>query len=166
MRKAVRREKKYGGEWIKVLVTGAFCSANDNPEHVHFTPEELTACVSEATRLGMPVMAHAHAADGIVQAVRAGVRSVEHGSFINREGIQLMLEKGTYLVPTMYVGEHIVSQWDPNGPMNKAVQLMNDTNDKWLTCLRAAITAGVRVRVIYIYAVQASNNMLADVDAM
>lgn len=106
IRKAIRREIKYGADWIKILVTGAFMSANDDPRNVAFSPEELQAAVSEAARHGVPVAAHAHATQGIIQAVKAGVRSIEHGSYIDDEGIALMAKNGTFLVPTAYIGDY------------------------------------------------------------
>ena len=110
MRKAVREEIKNGSDWIKLLVTGAFMSVGDNPAHVHFSPEELNAAVEEARRREVPVMAHAHAAEGIKQAVRAGVRSIEHGTFMDDEAIDLMVENGVYLVPTLYIGEYFIEK--------------------------------------------------------
>lgn len=104
IRKAIRKEIKYGSDWIKLLVTGAFMSANDNPKNVHFSPEELEAAVAEANRRNVPIMAHAHATEGIKMAVRAGVRTIEHGSFIDEEAMDLMIEHGTYLIPTFAVG--------------------------------------------------------------
>lgn len=106
MRKAIRREIKYGSDWIKLLVTGAFHSVGDNPRNVAFSPEELQAAVEEAARFGVPVAAHAHAADGIKQAVEAGVRSIEHGTYLDDEAIRLMADHGTFLVPTIYVGDY------------------------------------------------------------
>ena len=108
IRKAIRREIKYGSDWIKLLVTGAFHSVGDNPRNVAFSPEELRAAVEEAARFGVPVAAHAHAADGIIQAVEAGVRSIEHGTYLDDEVIRLMADRGTYLVPTIYVGDYYV----------------------------------------------------------
>ena len=70
IRKAVRTEAKYGADWIKVLVTGAFMSVGDDPKAVQFSEEEFRAVVKEANRQGMPVMVHAHAAEGIKMAVR------------------------------------------------------------------------------------------------
>src|SRR5207247_1090887 len=72
MRKAVRQEIKYGSDWIKLLVTGAFMSVGDNPGDVHFSMEEIKMAVDEAARHRVPVMAHAHAAEGMKMAVRAG----------------------------------------------------------------------------------------------
>ncbi|MCP3977270.1 MAG: amidohydrolase family protein, partial [bacterium] len=108
IRKAVRQEVKHGSEWIKVLATGAFMTSGDNPLQVHFSPEELRALVEEAQRLGVPVMAHAHSTAGIKQAVLAGARSIEHGTFLDQEGIELMKARGVFLVPTLYVGEYFL----------------------------------------------------------
>ena len=103
MRKAVRNEIKYGSDWIKLLVSGAFMTAGDNPQNVHFSKEELAVAIDEATRRDVPVMAHAHSAEAIKMSVRAGARTIEHGSFLDDEGIKLMAEKGTYLVPTLTI---------------------------------------------------------------
>ena len=106
IRKAIRQEVKYGSDWIKLLVTGAFQSVGDDPRNVAFSPEELRAAVDEAARLGVPVAAHAHAAEGIREAVLAGARSIEHGTYMDDETIELMAERGTFLVPTIYVGDY------------------------------------------------------------
>lgn len=106
IRKAVREEVKYGSDWIKLLVTGAFQSVGDNPRNLAFSPEELQAAVDEAGRLGVPVAAHAHAAEGIKMAVAAGVRSIEHGTYLDDEAIRMMADAGTFLVPTIYVGDY------------------------------------------------------------
>jgi len=98
IRKAIRNEIKYGSDWIKLLVTGAFMTVGDNPQNVHFSPEELKAAVEEAARRDTPVMAHAHATEGIKMAVRAGVRSIEHGSYLDEECMDLMIKNGTYLI--------------------------------------------------------------------
>jgi len=79
--KAVRKEIKYGSDWIKLLVTGAFMSAGDNPQNVHFSEAEITTAIAEARRRDIPVMAHAHSTLGIKMAVKAGVRSIEHVHF-------------------------------------------------------------------------------------
>ena len=105
IRKVIREEIKFGADWIKLLVTGAFMSAGDNPKNVHFSPEELTTAVNEANRFGVPVAAHAHATKGIRMAVEAGVRSIEHGTYIDTETMVLMAERGTFLVPTLYISD-------------------------------------------------------------
>lgn len=106
IRKAIRQEIKYGSDWIKLLVTGAYQSVGDNPRNVAFSPEELRSAIEEAKRHNVPVAAHAHATEGIRQAVLAGVRSIEHGTFMNDEVINLMVKHGTFLVPTIYVGDY------------------------------------------------------------
>ena len=106
IRKAIRTEAKYGSDWVKVLVTGAFMSVGDSPKAVQFSEQELQAVMDEANRQGMPVMAHAHATQGIKMAVRLGARSIEHGTYLDEEAIAMMAKKGTYLVPTIYVGDY------------------------------------------------------------
>jgi imidazolonepropionase-like amidohydrolase len=110
MRKAVRNEVKYGSDWIKLMVTGAFMSAGDDPKDVHMSPEELAVAMDEAGRLGVPVMAHAHSTEGIIQAIEAGVRSIEHGTFIDEKGVRLARRRGTYLVPTFYLGDYYIAE--------------------------------------------------------
>jgi len=147
IRKAIRNEAKYGSDWIKVLVTGAFMSVGDNPESVHFSDEELEALFDEAARRDMPVMAHAHAADGIKKAVRAGARSIEHGTYLDDEAIRLMKKHGTFLVPTIYVGDYYS---DPKNNLRE-----QDANDDYILNYRgiflkkigAAHRAGVRIVV-------------------
>jgi len=98
----VRRNIKYGADVIKMMATGGVTSEADDPRAEQFSPEEMRAIVETAHRLGRKVAAHAHGSQGIKDAVLAGVDSIEHGSFIDDEGIQLMKTHGTYLVPTLY----------------------------------------------------------------
>ncbi len=100
IRKAVRNEFRNGSDWIKIMATGGFLSAGDEPGTATYREEELRAAVEEAEALGHHVCAHAHGAEGIKRAVRAGVRSIEHGTFIDDAGLRLMEQKGTFLVPT------------------------------------------------------------------
>jgi len=147
VRRAVREEIKYGADWIKLLVTGAFMSAGDNPKDVHFSPEELAVAVAEATRLGVPVMAHAHSAEGVKQAVKAGVRSIEHGTFIDDEGVRLMVEHGTYLVPTIYIGDFYIEERADSEAQQKMVELSKRYRDEFIDNIGKAIRAGVKVAV-------------------
>jgi len=96
---------KYGADCIKICASGGVLSKGDNPQAPEFSMDELNAIVSEAHRQGRKVAAHAHGATGIKQAVMAGVDSIEHGSYINDECIRLMKERGTYLVPTLYLAD-------------------------------------------------------------
>jgi imidazolonepropionase-like amidohydrolase len=147
MRRAVRTEIKYGADWIKLLVTGAFMSARDNPKDVHFSPAELEVAVAEATRLGVPVMAHAHSAEGIKQAVRAGVRSIEHGTFVDQEGVRLMVEHETYLVPTMYIGDFYINERPDSEAQQKMIELSQKYRQEFFQNIRSAIRAGVKIAV-------------------
>ncbi len=147
MRRAVRTEIKYGADWIKLLVTGAFMSARDNPKDVHFSPAELEVAVAEATRLGVPVMAHAHSAEGIKRAVRAGVRSIEHGTFVDQEGVRLMVEHETYLVPTMYIGDFYINERPDSEAQQKMIELSQKYRQEFFQNIRSAIRAGVKIAV-------------------
>jgi imidazolonepropionase-like amidohydrolase len=147
MRKAVRREVKYGSDWIKILATGAFMSAADDPKDVHFSPEEMQVVMDEANRLRKPVMAHAHSAEGIKLAVRAGVRSIEHGTFLDAEGVKLMAERGTYLVPTLYIGDYYIEEMADSQAQAKMVALSKKYRAEALANVGAAIKGGVKVAV-------------------
>jgi imidazolonepropionase-like amidohydrolase len=104
----VRENIKYGSDLIKVCATGGVLSLGDNPQHSQYTLEEMKAIVADAHRLGRKVAAHAHGAEGIRWAAEAGVDSVEHGSYIDDAGIAVMKEHGTYLVPTLYLGDWMI----------------------------------------------------------
>ena len=105
--KAVRYQAKHGVRVIKVCATGGVLSFSQNAEigALQYSLEELQAIVREAHKLGLKVAAHAHGTEGINTAVRAGVDSIEHGSILSDESIELMLEHGTYLVPQAYLNE-------------------------------------------------------------
>lgn len=101
----VRENIKYGADVIKICATGGVLSKGDDPRASQFTLEEMEAIVADAHRLGRKVAAHAHGAQGILWATQAGVDSIEHGSYIDDAAIQMMKSKGTYLVPTLYLGD-------------------------------------------------------------
>lgn len=105
----VRENIKYGADLIKVCATGGVLSLGDNPQHSQYTLEEMKAIVADAHRLGRKVAAHAHGAEGIRWAAEAGVDSVEHGSYIDDAAIAAMKEHGTYLVPTLYLGDWMIA---------------------------------------------------------
>jgi len=104
----VRENIKYGSDLIKVCATGGVLSLGDNPQALQYTRDEMKALVADAHRLGRKVAAHAHGAEGIRWAVEAGVDSIEHGSYIDDAGIAAMKEHGTYLVPTLYLGDWMI----------------------------------------------------------
>jgi imidazolonepropionase-like amidohydrolase len=105
--KRVREIIRCKADFIKVMVTGGVMSANDSPEHTQFTVEELKVIVEEGKNHGnIKVMAHGHGAEGVKNALKAGVHSIEHGSYIDTEAIQMMIDQGAYLVPTFVVMHH------------------------------------------------------------
>jgi imidazolonepropionase-like amidohydrolase len=101
MRHKVRELLRDGADVIKVATSGGVLSTRDDPQHPHFRPAELDVLVEEAEAAGVAVMAHAQSTAGIKAAVRAGIRSIEHGIFLDEEAIDLMLDRGTWLVPTL-----------------------------------------------------------------
>jgi imidazolonepropionase-like amidohydrolase len=114
VRQKVRLLAHDGVDHIKVLSTGAVLTHGSNPSSVEFTPEELEAAVDEAKHFGLRVEAHAHAPEGIKNAIRAGVASVEHATLIDDEGIALAKERGTYLDMDIY-DEECIQEDGKNG---------------------------------------------------
>ncbi len=146
MRRKVRELHRMGANVVKVATSGGVLSARDDPRHAHFRPAELAVLVEEATAAGMFVMAHAQAADGIKNAVRAGIRSIEHGIFLDDEGIDLMLEHGTWLVPTLIAPQGVIDAAEagvvfPPGVLEKATSAVETHRE----AIRRAVEAGVRI---------------------
>ncbi len=110
----VRENIKYGSDLIKICATGGVLSKGDDPQASQYTLEELKAIVADAHRLGRKVAAHAHGAQGILWAAEAGVDSIEHGSYIDDAGIAEMKKDGTYLVPTLYLGDWFLENAEKN----------------------------------------------------
>ncbi len=111
----VREVIKYGADVIKICATGGVLSLGDNPQHSQFTQDELSAIIADAHRLGRKVAAHAHGAQGIRWAAEAGVDSIEHGSYIDDAAIAVMKQHGTYLVPTLYLGDWFIENAPKTG---------------------------------------------------
>jgi len=146
MRRKVRELHRAGADVVKVATSGGVVSPRDDPSQAHFRPAELDILVEEATAAGMFVMAHAQAADGIKNAVRAGIRSIEHGIFLDDEGIELMLERRTWLVPTLVAPHGVIEAAEagaaiPPNVLDKARAVV----DRHRSAVRAAIGAGVRI---------------------
>lgn len=118
VRKKVREVLRAGAEIVKICSTGGVMSPTDHPEFTQFTPEELDAIVQEAAyRRGVKVMSHAQGVEGVKNAIRAGIHSIEHGIFLDDEAIDLMLEKGTYLVPTLLAPIAVIEVAESTGAM-------------------------------------------------
>jgi imidazolonepropionase-like amidohydrolase len=107
MRAAVRWNVKFGGDVIKVCATGGVMSLNDDVDSPQLTQAELDAVVDQAHTMGRRAAAHAHGAEGAKRAIRAGIDSIEHGSFLDQEALELMVKRGTYYVPTLMAAEGV-----------------------------------------------------------
>jgi imidazolonepropionase-like amidohydrolase len=135
-----------GANVIKIATSGGVLSARDDPSQAQFRPAELEVLVEEASAAGMFVMAHAQSADGIKNAVRAGIRSIEHGIFLDDEGIELMVSRGTWLVPTMVAPQGVVDAADAGasfapGVVDKARSVVEAHRN----ACRRAVGAGIRI---------------------
>jgi imidazolonepropionase-like amidohydrolase len=146
MRRKVRELIRDGADVIKVCATGGVLSSRDDPKHAHFRMDELETLVAEASAAGLWVMAHAQGAGGIKQAVRAGVRSIEHGVFLDQEAIGLMLERGTYLVPTLVAPRGVISAAEAGVPMPEVwLRKGKEVVDIHAQSFRMAVEAGVKI---------------------
>ena len=138
----VRQNIKYGVDLIKICATGGVLSKGDDPQAAQYTLEEMRAIVADAHRLGRRVAAHAHGAQGILWASMAGVDSVEHGSYINDEGIAELKKNGTYLVPTLYLEDWMVENGNlPPYSHKKMVEISAVAKGN----IKRAMDAGVKI---------------------
>lgn len=144
VRRAVREQVKYGADLIKITASGGVLSSGDSVHHEQYSEEEIRAAVEEAARLGRKVAAHAHAAKAIVNAARAGVASIEHGSLVDDEGIALMKQKGTYMVPTLYTLDFIINEGRENGVPQYGIDKAREISKVQRANLKRAYQAGVR----------------------
>ena len=138
----VRQNIKYGADLIKICATGGVLSKGDDPQASQYTLEEMQAIVADAHRLGRKVAAHAHGAQGILWATEAGVDSIEHGSYINDEAIAAMKQRGTYLVPTLYLEDWMIEKGNLPPIYH---QKMLDTIAVAKANIRHAIQSGVKI---------------------
>ena len=138
----VRQNIKYGADLIKICATGGVLSKGDDPQASQYTLEEMQAIVADAHRLGRKVAAHAHGAQGILWASKAGVDSIEHGSYINDEAIAEMKKNGTYLVPTLYLEDWMLEK----GSLPPFYhQKMRDVSAVAKSNIKHAMQAGVKI---------------------
>ena len=146
IRRKVRELHRDGADVIKVATSGGVLSPRDDPRQAHFRPAELETLVEEASAAGMFVMAHAQGADGIKNAIRAGIRSIDHGIFLDDEAIELMLRHGTWFVPTLVAPQGVLDAVDagvslPPAIVDKARMIL----DIHRFAFRRAVEAGVRI---------------------
>jgi imidazolonepropionase-like amidohydrolase len=146
MRVRVRELIREGADVIKVATSGGVLSPRDDPRHGHFRDDELSVLVGEATSAGRYVMAHAQATEGIKAAIRAGVRSIEHGIYLDDEAIDMMLERGTWLVPTLAAPRAVISAAESGTRLVEAVERKaREVIDDHTESFRRAVAAGVRI---------------------
>jgi imidazolonepropionase-like amidohydrolase len=146
VRRKVRELHRAGADVIKVATSGGVLSPRDDPRRAHFRPAELEALVEEATAAGMFVMAHAQGADGIKNAIRAGIRSIDHGIYLDDEAIELMQARGTWFVPTLVAPQGVLDAVDagvslPPAIVDKARMVIEIHR----AAFRRAVQAGVRI---------------------
>ena len=146
MRHKVRELIRMGADVIKVATSGGVLSPRDKPTHAHFRLEELQALVEEATAAGIFVMAHAQATPGIKNAIRAGIRSIDHGIYLDDEAIQMMLDRGTWLVPTLVAPRGVIDAADAGASIPEAsVAKAREVVDTHSASFAQAVAAGVKV---------------------
>jgi imidazolonepropionase-like amidohydrolase len=146
MRHKVRELVRMGADVIKVATSGGVLSPRDDPRHAHFRPAELETLVEEATAAGIFVMAHAQGADGIKNAVRAGIRSIDHGIFLDDEALELMKARGTWFVPTLVAPQGVIDAADAGMPLPPAVvDKARAVVEIHRSAFRRAVEAGVRI---------------------
>ena len=145
VRQRVRELLNGGADFIKIIATGAVLTPGTKPGVAEFSEDEIRAAVLEAAQYGTYVAAHAHGADGIKQAVRAGVRSIEHGSLLDDEGIALMREHHTYLVADIYNGDYIASEGRRQGWSAEILRKNDETTASQRSAFRKAVAAGVPI---------------------
>jgi imidazolonepropionase-like amidohydrolase len=145
VRQKVRQLAHDGADHIKVLSTGAVLTHGSNPSAQEFTLEELQAAVNEAKNFGLRVAAHAHAPEGIKNAIRAGVASVEHATMIDDEGIALAKERGTYLDMDIYDDECIQAAGKTNNIPQDFLEHDRDLGELQRRNFTKAVKAGVKM---------------------
>jgi len=145
VRQRVRELLAGGANFIKVIATGAVFTAGTTPSAPEYTEAELRAAVEEAANTGTYVVAHAHSAEGIKRAVRAGDRSIEHGSYLDDEGIELMVRHGTWLVADVYNGDYTEEVGSREGWSAEILRKNRETTDIQRQAFTKAVRAGVKI---------------------
>ena len=144
-RRVVRRQLRLGAKVIKVCASGGVMSQVDHPIHQQFTAEELSAIVEEAARADRAVAAHCHGKPGIMAAIEAGVRTIEHGSYLDEEAAAAMKETGTILVPTRWIVEHLAAVGRAQGMPEYAAAKLDAIVQRHAEAVATAISAGVTI---------------------
>lgn len=145
VRAKVREMVRAGADVIKIASSGGYLSPLDDPSRPNFSQEEVDAIVSTAADLGRWVMSHAHGGEGIKRAVRAGVRSIDHGTFLDDEAIAMMLDHGTWLVPTLTAGDTTEEMANDPKISEPVREKLRELGRPELDAFQKAAEAGVKV---------------------
>src|SRR5687768_6274027 len=145
VRERVRAILNGGADFIKLMATGAVLTQGTRPGASEYTEAEIRAAVEQAAEYGTYVTAHAHGAEGIKRAVRAGVRSIEHGSLMDDEAIALMKERGTWLVADIYNGDYIATVGREQKWPDDYLRKNDETTEAQRVGFRKAVAAGVKI---------------------
>ncbi len=145
IRKKVRMNIKYGADLIKFGATAGVLTEEETVGGPQYSQEEMNVMVDEAKMWGKKVAAHAHGAEGIKRAVKAGVASIEHGSFLDEEGIELMKQKGTYLVADIYNDDYILAEYAKLGYPQKIIEKEKLVGRTQRENFQKAVKAGVKI---------------------
>ncbi len=145
IRKMVRLNVKNGADVIKMVATAGVLSEEESVGAPQYTQAEMNALVDEATMWGRKVAAHAHGTEGIKRAIRAGVASIDHGSFIDDEGIRMMKERGTYLVADIYNDDYILAEFAKMGYPQKIIEKERLVGRLQRENFQRAAKAGVKI---------------------
>jgi imidazolonepropionase-like amidohydrolase len=144
-RRAVRRQLRKGAALIKVCASGGVLSERDDPLHQQFSHEELVAIVEEAARTERIVAAHCHGKAGIMAAVRAGIQTIEHGTYLDAEAARAMADSGTVLVATRFIGEALLAGGPETGLADFARAKLTETYRAGRGAIGFALEAGVTI---------------------
>jgi imidazolonepropionase-like amidohydrolase len=143
----VREVIRAGADVIKIASSGGFLSPSDDPMEPNYSQDEVDAIVRTAADLGTWVMSHAHGPEGIKRAVRAGVRSIDHGTFLDAEAAQMMLERGTWLVPTLTSGDTTEALANDERVQSAVREKLRALGRPEFDAMQLAADAGVRVAI-------------------
>ena len=144
VRKAAREQLREGADFLKIMTTGGVMSEKDEPTASQFSMEEIRAFVQEARNAGVKTATHAQGTRGIKNALVAGIDSIEHGFYLDDECIEMMLQQGTYLVPTLAVVEAIVTKGTEVGVMASSVRKAQSVQQVQIGAFKKAFQAGVK----------------------
>ncbi|MFF5234691.1 amidohydrolase family protein [Dactylosporangium sp. NPDC000521] len=146
VRRGVREVLRAGADVIKIATTGGVMSPGDNPRHAHFRDDEIAVIVAEAAAAGTYVFAHAQGTEGIKAALRNGVRSIEHGYYLDDEAVDLMLQKDAWLVPTLSATRAIIDASDSGVPIPaENADLAREAFEAHKASFALAVDAGVKI---------------------